>query len=111
MVADFTYMDSNISVENSLQIYISAGINKARNSYCSIRNTWKSNVYSLNTKLRLFKRIVILVLLYGRQSWRVNKNEMNKMNSFQTKYPRMICNIFWPNKISNEDLYRRLHRG
>ena len=26
---------------------------------------------------------------------------------FQTKCLRRICNIFWPNKISNEDLYRR----
>ena len=37
-VDDFTYLGSNISAENSVQKDISARINKARNSYCSLRN-------------------------------------------------------------------------
>ena len=58
-------------------------------------------------KMRLFNSNVISVLLYGCQRWRVNKNDMHKLDVFQTKCLRRICNIFWPNKISNEDLYRR----
>ena len=65
------------------------------------------NIYSLKTKLRLFNSNVISVLLYGCQSWRVSKDDMNKLDVFQTKCLRRTCNIFWPNKISNEDLYRR----
>ena len=107
VVTDFTYLGSNISVEKSVQKYISAKINKARNSYCSLRNIWKSNVYSLKTKVRLFNSNVISVQLYGCQSWRVNKNDMHKLDVFQTKCLRRICNLFWTNKISNEDLYRR----
>ena len=59
---DFTYRGSNISAENSVQKYISARINKARNSYCSLRNIWKSNIYSMKTKLRLFNCNVISVI-------------------------------------------------
>ena len=47
MVTDFTYMGSNISVENSVQKDISSKLNKARHSYCILRNIWKSNIYSL----------------------------------------------------------------
>ena len=103
---DFTYLGSNISAENSVQKDISARINKARNSYCTLRNIWKSNIYSLKTKLRLFNSDVISVLLYGGQSWRVSKDDMNKLDVFQTKCLRRTCNIFWPNNISNENLYR-----
>ena len=39
----------------------------------------------------------------------VTKNDMHKLDVFQTKCQWRICNIFWPNKISNEDLYRRTH--
>ena len=53
VVTDFTYLDSNISVENSAQKDIPARINKARNSYCSLRNIWKSTLYSIKTKVRL----------------------------------------------------------
>ena len=106
-MTDFIYLGSNISVENSVQKDISARINKAMNSYCSLRNIWKSNVYSLKTKVRLFNSNVISVPLYGCQSWQVNKNDMHKLDVFQTKCLRRICNIFWPNKIYNDDLYRR----
>ena len=69
---------------------------------------WKSNtIYSLKTKFRLFNSNVISVLLYGCQNWRVSKDDMNKLDVFQTKCLRRTCNIFWPNKISHEDLYRR----
>ena len=94
VVTDFTYLGSNISVENSVQKYISASINKARHRYCSLRNIWKSNVYILKTKVRLFNSNVISVLLYGCQSWRLNKNDMHKLDVFQTKCLRRICNIF-----------------
>ena len=96
----------NISVKNSVQKYISARINKARNSYCSLRNIWKSNVYSIQTNVRIFNSNVISVLPYGCQSWRVNTNDMNKLDVFQ-KCLRRIYNIIWPDKISNEYMYRR----
>ena len=60
-VDDFTYLGSNISAENSVQKDISARINKARNSYFSLRNIWKSNIYSLKTTLGLFNSNVISV--------------------------------------------------
>ena len=107
VIIDFTCLGSNISVVNSVQKDISVRINKARNIYCSLRNICKSNVYSLKTKVRLFNSNVISELLYGCQSWRVNRNDMHKLDVFQTKCIRRICNISWPNKISNEHIYRR----
>ena len=107
VVDDFTYLGSNISAENSVQKDISARINKARNSYCNLCNIWKSNINSLKTELRLFNSNVTSVLLYKCQSWRVSKDDMYKLDVFQTNCLRRTCNLFWPNKISNEDLYRR----
>ena len=101
--------ETNSSIIFIIKLYYSLWnrINKARNSYCSLRNIWKSNVHSLKTKELLFNINVISVLLYGCQTWRVNKNDMNMLDVFQTKCLRRIYNIFWPNKISNKDLYRR----
>ena len=65
VVTDFTYLGSNISVENSVQKAILARISKARHNYCSLRTIWKSRVYRLKTKMRLFNSNVISVLLYG----------------------------------------------
>ena len=45
------------------------------------------------------------VLLYGSECWRVIKSYISK--SFHNGCLRKICRIFWPNKISNRDLYRK----
>ena len=84
VVTDFTFLGGSISVKNSVHRYISARISNARNIYCNLRNIWESNIYSQKTKVRLYKN-VISVLLYGYQSWRVNKNDMHKLDVFQTK--------------------------
>ena len=65
VVTDFTYLGSTISVKNSVEKDISARMNKASNSSYCLRNIWKSNVYSLKTKVRLFNSNVVSVLLYG----------------------------------------------
>ena len=43
---------------------------------------------------------MLSVLLYGAESWKVTKD-------IYTKCLRKILGIFWPNKISNEDLLKR----
>ena len=34
-------------------------------------------------------------------------HKLNKVNVFHNSCLRRICNIFWPNKISNNDLYQK----
>ena len=124
VVTDITYLGSIISVENSVQEDISARINKTRNIYCSLRNIWKSNVYSLKTKVRLFNSNVTSVLLYGCQSWRVNKNDMHKLDVFkpnvyggyaiysgQIRYPMKTVqkDTFSTNKLPDPDPYSTVY--
>ncbi len=33
--------------------------------------------------------------------------EINKLNAFHNRCLRQICNIYWPNKISNDELYAK----
>ena len=47
------------------------------------------------------------MLLYGSECWRIVKRDINKVNVFHNSCLRRICNIFWPNKISNNDLYQK----
>ena len=104
VVTDFTYLGSNISVENSVQKVISARINKARNSYCSLRNIWKSNVYSLKTKVRLFNSTSYQYYYMDAKagestkmictSWMYFKPNVNggyAIYSGQIRYPMKIC--------------------
>ena len=72
----------------------------------SILRIWKSKQYSLRTKVRLYNSNVKSVLLYGSECWRVTVQDMKKIDAFHNRCLRKICRIFWPERISNEELYR-----
>ena len=106
-VTEFTYLGAKLSINGTCDAEISARISKASQAFGMLKSTWKAKNISLKTKLRLFKSNVLTTLLYGAESWKITKTISNKLEVFQRKCLRRILRIFWPNTISNEDLYAR----
>ena len=96
-----------ISTDNSAQKDIKARLNKARFTFSRLKNIWKSKQYNLKTKVRIYNSNVKSVLLYGAECWRIVKIDMNKLSAFHNSCLRKICNIYWPNKITNDNLYQK----
>ena len=59
---------------------------------------------SKNTKIRIFKSNVIL---YGCQTWRMTKRDEAKLDTFLHKCLRRILRVYWPMRVSNEEVMRR----
>jgi hypothetical protein len=106
-VNDFTYLGSVVSNASGTGKDIQARLAKARGAFAQLQPVWRSNQYSVRTKLRLYGSNVKSVLLYGSECWRAIKSEMKKVESFHNGCLRKILRIFWPNKVSNADLYRQ----
>ncbi len=106
-VDDFTYLGSLISKDNGAQKDIKARLGKAQGAFARLRPIWKSKQYSLKSKIRLYNSNVKSVLLYGSECWRVIQSDMRRIEAFHNRCLRRICCIFWPNQISNMDLYER----
>ena len=106
-VDDFTYLGSLLSKEDSTSKDIKSRLNKARTAFAKLRPIWKSQQYSLRTKLKLYNSNVKSVLLYGSECWRETQADMNKLSSFHNGCLRKICKIFWPEIISNADLFKK----
>ena len=62
---------------------------------------------SIRTKLRIFRSNVNSMLLYGSETWKVEKTTTSKLQVFVNRCLRRILNIHWPEVISNEELWRR----
>ena len=61
----------------------------------------------LKTKIRIYKRNVKSVLLYGSECWQgVIQSVMKRLDAFNNRCLRRICGIYWPNVISNKDLFK-----
>lgn len=106
-VEDFTYLGSLISKDSGASKDIKARLGKAQGAFSLLRSIWRSKQYSLKTKMLLYNSNVKSVLLYGAESWRVVKTDTRKMEVFHNRCLRRICQIFWPNKISNNELYKK----
>ena len=67
----------------------------------------KSQNITLKTKIKILKSNILGILLYSAESQKVTKTICHKLDVFQSKCLRRILGIFWPQTISNEELYRR----
>ena len=60
----------------------------------------------VDTKIRIFNTCVKSVLLYGCETWLVTKEIQRKIQTFVNRCLRYILRIWWPNIISNKDLWK-----
>ena len=108
LVEEFTYLGSLVAKDNAAQkVDIKARLGKAHGTFARPQPVWMLKQYSLRTMLRLYNSMVKPVLLFYAECWRVVKGDMNKISAFHNRCLRRIRHIFWPNKISNEELYKK----
>ena len=104
-VQAFSYLGSIIDKNGGTDADVRARIGKARAVYLQLKNIWNSKVLSIRTKIRLFNSNVKSILLYGAETWRTTKFTTIKIQSFINCCLRRILQIYWPDTISNPDLW------
>ena len=72
-VDGFVYLGAKVSTAGRADDDIIFRLGKARAVFGKLMGVWKSSILSKSTKIRIFKCNVIAVLLYGFESWRMNK--------------------------------------
>ena len=64
--------------------------------------------YEMETKLSILKTCVFSTMLYGCETWTVTKRCESRILSFDRKCYRKILRIGWTQKVTNEELYRKI---
>ena len=65
-----------------------------------MKNIWKSKL-SRKIKIRIFKATVESVLLYGCQTWTINKTFEKRLDGCYTRMLRMVLDVSWKEKRTN----------
>ena len=105
-VDKFTYLGGMVTKWGGANEDMLSRIGKARYAYHKLKNVWNSSVYRRKTKLKIFESNVISVLLYGCEAWKMNKYNEKRIDTFIQKCLRRILKIYYPNMISNDELYK-----
>lgn len=105
-VDSFRYLGSTITRNGGAGEDVKNRIGKANGAFVQLYPLWRNRNISLKTKLRIFNTNVKAVLLYACETWRVDRKLTNQLQTFVNRCLRRLLNVWWPEIISNEDLWR-----
>ena len=104
-VDEFTYLGSKVNITGGSESDIKTRISKARTAFNLLKKVWKAREISKSTKIKIFNSNVKAVLLYGSETWRTTVASDKTIQSFINRCLRRILNIYWPDHITNKELW------
>ena len=72
-----------------------------KESYDQVRQHIKSRDITLPTKVHIVKAMVFPVVLYGCESWTINKTEYRRIDAFELWSWRRLLRVPWTTRRSN----------
>jgi len=90
-VEEFVYLRAKVCKEGGGMKDLKNRLTKARGAFNKLKKIWISNNISRKTKLKLYKTLV----LYGSETWNMNKGDDKVVNLFHNRCLRKILRIRW----------------
>ena len=104
----FTCLGSKVNSNGSLDDEITNRIAKATSAFGKLRHRlWNEREMKLDTKIQVYKAVVLTTLLYGSESWTPYRPHINQLDVFHKGCLRMIYGYTLEDKISNADLLEK----
>ena len=107
-VRSFEYLGSKINCCASLDDEIVNRISKASNAFRKLRHRlWNERSVSIQTKVSVYRAVVLTTLLYGSESWTPYRAHIEKLDIFHKRCLRTICGYTLEDHITNTDLFTK----
>ena len=107
-VKSFTYLGRKINSSGSLDDEIIHRIAKAASVFGKFRHRlWNERGIRLDTKVQVYKAVVLATVLYGSESWTPYREQIRQLDVFH----RAICRYSLKDKISNVELFNKCQIG
>lgn len=100
-VENFKYLGSTVTKDGSSTKEIKTRLGIASSARTRLNNIWKSNVISLPIKIKLFKSLVVSILLYGCESWTLTAETERRIEAFEYKSYRRLLRILYSERKTN----------
>jgi hypothetical protein len=89
-MCQFKYLGTTVTNQNFFQDEIKRRLNSGNACYHSVQNLLSSRLLSKNLKIRIYKMIILPVILYGCETWSLALREEHGLRVFENRVPRRI---------------------
>ena len=103
-VSDFIFLSSKITADGDCSHEIKRHLLLGRKVMTNLDSILKSRDITLPAKVRLIKAMVFPLVMYGCESWTVNKAERQRMDAFELWCWRRLLRVPWTARRSNQSI-------
>jgi len=104
---EFKYLGTTLTYQNSIQEEIKSRLNSGNACYYSVQNLLSSRVLSKNLKIKIYRTIILPVVLYGCETWSLILREVRRPRVFEN---RVLRRVFGPNRDKVTGEWGKLHK-
>jgi hypothetical protein len=105
-VSQFRYLGTTVTNQNLILEEIKRRLNSGNACYHSVKNLLSSCLLSRNVKIRIYKTIILTVILYGCETWSVTLREAYRLRVFEN---RVLRRLFGLKRDEVMGEWRKLH--
>ena len=103
-VTDFIFLGSKITADGDCSHEIKRRLLLGRKAMTNLDNVLKSRDITLPTKVYIVKAMIFPVVMYGCESWTIEKAECRRINAFELWYWRRLLRVPWTARKSNQSI-------
>ena len=107
-VTDFILGGSKITTDGDCTHEIKWRLLLGRKAMTNLDNILKSGDITLPTKVRLVKAMVFPVVMYGCESWTIEKAERQRIDAFELWCWRRFLIVPWTARKSNQSILKEI---
>jgi len=101
-VANYKYFGTIVANKNSIHEEIKSELSLGNVRYHSVQNLLSSHLLSKNLKIKIYKIIILLIVLYGCETWDLTLSEEHRLRVFEPKREEVVGG--W-RRLHNEELH------
>ena len=92
-VGEFKYLGTTLTNKNSIQEEIMSRLKLGNACYYSVQNLLSSSSLSKKLKIKIYRTIILPVVLYGCETWSLTLREERRLRVFETRVLRRVFGL------------------